>query len=237
MNKKYIAVVAATLAFATLFAACSKKYNKDRVLVDDEGNTHILATDANGETMQDEYGNIVEVITDDKGKEVEDKAGEKQTQGVTYPDLLTVGNTVQNKYIKVEVPEGWEQTGKINMMLENKDCGAQLQLLVNEDKDIEKVLSEYVSNEQALKKLVNSKLESFKATSNDVNLGGKKYTKLVWEITAKKDYVEEGEAQSWIQNIYLYSDGKNTYNYSSYVAAENKDKVDFDKIVATVMYK
>ncbi len=237
MNKKYFAVIAATLAFATVFAACTKRYNDDRILVDSEGNTHILATNAEGETMQDEYGNIVEVITDDKGKEVEDKAGEQQTQGVTYPDLLTNGNIVQNKFIKLEVPDGWEQIGKLNILLSNKDFDAKIQFLINEDKSIDKVLSEYILNGQELKKQVNKKLEKFNMSNKEVTIGGKKMTKIVWEITSKKEYVDEGSAQSWIQNVYLYSDGKNTYNYASYISAADRDKVDFDKIVASVIYK
>lgn len=237
MNKKYFAVIAATLAFATVFAACTKRYNDDRILVDSEGNTHILATNAEGETMQDEYGNIVEVITDDKGKEVEDKAGEQQTQGVTYPDLLTNGNIIQNKFIKLEVPDGWEQIGKLNILLSNKDFDAKIQFLINEDKSIDKVLSEYILNGQELKKQVNKKLEKFNMSNKEVTIGGKKMTKIVWEITSKKEYVDEGSAQSWIQNVYLYSDGKNTYNYASYISAADRDKVDFDKIVASVIYK
>ena len=75
MNKKYWAILAALLIIVTSFAACTKNYDEDRIITDRESNTHILATDENGQTMQDEDGNIMEIITDNKGKEVTDEDG------------------------------------------------------------------------------------------------------------------------------------------------------------------
>ena len=65
---------------------------------------------------------------------------------------MTSGDTVQNEYLKVKVPEGWEQIGRLNIMIRNKSTKAQYNILVNEGKTVEKVKEEYKLQFDIIKK-------------------------------------------------------------------------------------
>ena len=96
--KKSIAVISVLLVLLSItFTACSKK----NVIVDQNGEKHVLLTDKHGDFVQDEYGVVYAVITN--------SLGEEKTKAFNFPDRITnkFGNKIENTFIKLKVPNGW----------------------------------------------------------------------------------------------------------------------------------
>ncbi len=235
MNKKYIAIILATMTLITVFTACSKDYEDERIIKDREDNIHILATDKEGNTMQNEDGNIIEVVTDAKGKEVTDDNGNQVTQAVTYPDILEANGFVEDQYVKIKPEEGWTQTGSLMITMNYEKYGAQYVLDVSENKDEKEITDGYKQMADQMKKVPAYKEASFK--SEKVKLGGIEMTKITIEYSIDKKYVSEEDPESQILYMYVHSKDGKTYNFQGSILPEYKDKVDFDKIIASVIYK
>ena len=235
MNKKYIAIVLATLTLTMSFAACTKKYEDERIVVDREDNTHILATDKEGNTIQDEDGRIIEVVTDEKGKEVTDENGNQVTQPVTYPDILEAYGYIEDEYVKIKPEEGWEQRGAQTITMDYEKYGAQYVLDIRENKSVEDIVGSYKSMVDAMKKTATYKEADM--TEKEVKVGGIKMTKLTITYTIDKKYLEEGDPESQIMYIYLHTKGEKTYDFVCTILPEHEGKIDFDKIIASIEYK
>ena len=68
MNKKTCIAFLFFLACLTALTACTRSSRYGKVIVDSKGMEHILMTDANGVTVCDKFGNLVEVVTDSDSK-------------------------------------------------------------------------------------------------------------------------------------------------------------------------
>lgn len=92
----------ATLLILMTFAACGKKY---LVYTDQDGVEHPVLTDAEGNTMVNEYGQIVIGVTDARGHLVTDENGENETRAVVFPSSISGKNVYETPNFKWEVPE------------------------------------------------------------------------------------------------------------------------------------
>ncbi len=235
MNKKYWAVLAALLIFMTSFAACTKKYDDDRIITDRESNTHILATDENGETMQDEDGNIMEIVTNAKGEEETDENGKGVSQPVTYPDLLEVDGYAETKWLKVKVASGWEQSGRLNIQLKHKKTESFLNLSVVEGKQQDDVITQINTMIDTFKKV--DEYEKVDSTNEKVKIGGIEMTKIRTVLTVSKDAVAEGENPTQVICYYIHEKDGNTYRFEYVTIPEAEKSVNFEEVLATVKYK
>ena len=102
MKKQVLAIMLATLLILTTFAACGKKY---LVYTDQDGVEHPVLTDAEGNTMVNEYGQIVIGVTDARGHLVTDENGENETRAVVFPSSISGKNVYETPNFKWEVPE------------------------------------------------------------------------------------------------------------------------------------
>lgn len=96
--KKSIAIISVLVILLSItFTACSKK----NVVVDENGQEHVLLTDRKGNFVQNEYGGVYEVVTDEDG--------ETQTKNFIFPDRVTnkKGDKIENTFIKLDVPSKW----------------------------------------------------------------------------------------------------------------------------------
>lgn len=110
MQKKIIAAAALVLALTLLFVACGK----GPTIVTKEGYEYPLVTDAEGNTVLDDNGDLLIYVTDENGKYVEDANGEPQTNAVTFPDQILGTNKIETAQYVMTYPEGWtiSETGK-----------------------------------------------------------------------------------------------------------------------------
>ena len=102
MKKQVLAIMLATLLILMTFAACGKKY---LVYTDQDGVEHPVLTDAEGNTMVNEYGQIVIGVTDARGHLVTDENGENETRAVVFPSSISGKNVYETPNFKWEVPE------------------------------------------------------------------------------------------------------------------------------------
>ncbi len=105
--KKSIAVISILiLVLSICFTACGGK----NVILDENGEKHVLATNKDGSFVQDEYGNVFEVLTNENG--------ESYTKSYVLPDRVTNkrGNKIENTFIKLKVPNGWEDFSANNKL-------------------------------------------------------------------------------------------------------------------------
>ncbi|MBR3835733.1 MAG: hypothetical protein IKJ69_02950 [Clostridia bacterium] len=114
--KKSIALISVLIILLSItFTACSKK----NVVIDEDGEKHVLLTDKNGEFVQDEYGVVFEVVTDSRG--------ETETKRFDFPDRVTNkrGNKIENSFVKLHVPSKWTDfslADKLSMKHKGKAC-------------------------------------------------------------------------------------------------------------------
>lgn len=101
MKKSIIAISAIIIVASIFFTSCGKELTA----MDSSGKEHIIVTDKNGNTPQDQFGNIYEEITD--------KDGKKATQLYDYPVVSTNKSmsVLENAAIKLEVPKDWKASG------------------------------------------------------------------------------------------------------------------------------
>ncbi len=102
MKKQIFAIVLVTVLIVGLFAACGKKY---MVYTDEDGVAHALLTDTEGNTMVNDFGQLVAGVTDDRGKLVTDADGNYETRAVAFPSLVIYGSTYETPDFKLTVPE------------------------------------------------------------------------------------------------------------------------------------
>ena len=103
MQKKIIAAAALVLALTLLFVACGK----GPTIVTKEGNEYPLMTDAEGNTVVNENGDLVIYVTDENGEYVTDANSEPQTNAVTFPDQIVDGKTIETSLYTWTLPDGW----------------------------------------------------------------------------------------------------------------------------------
>ena len=128
MCKKTIALFCVFLIVLAGFAACKKHSPYGVLIVDQMGMEHVIMTDANGVTVIDEDGNLIEVMTDsgnkkpiavptENGTVSPEQIGQYQTHAVTFPGIVENGETVEDAFCSVTLPEGWEQIGNNYLIL------------------------------------------------------------------------------------------------------------------------
>lgn len=110
--KKSIAIISVLVILLSItFTACSKK----NVIVDENGEEHILLTDKEGNFVQDEYGGVFEVVTDSDG--------ETKTENFIFPDRVTnkKGDEIENTFIKLDIPRKWTNfSGNDKLSIQHK---------------------------------------------------------------------------------------------------------------------
>ena len=139
MNKKAIVLFCAVLALVFAFTACRHTSPYGQIVVDQEGMEHVIMTDANGVTVVDSDGNLVEVVTDsdskkpiaaatENGAAVSGHSDEYQTHAVTFPGIVENGDRIEDQDVVLTMPDGWEQIGGNNLILRHKKTDARIMI-------------------------------------------------------------------------------------------------------------
>lgn len=146
MSKKLIAaMVALTILFVCVFAACNKDKDEDRAYI--ENDEYDFVTDENGSRVYSDDGEFLVYATDEDGKTVTNAKGEKETLGQPFQPIDDDGVYEDYGY-KIELPEGWKATNQ-NGVFENKEKEQVLDITV-----VNKTYDEYYTfNKDTYKKL------------------------------------------------------------------------------------
>ena len=127
----------AVLVPVFVFTACRHTSPYGQIVVDQQGMEHVIMTDANGVTVIDSVGDLVEIMTDsdskkpipaptENGTAFAGQVGEYQTHAVTFPGIVKNGDRVENRDVILTVPDGWEQIGQGTLILRHKDTDARM---------------------------------------------------------------------------------------------------------------
>lgn len=161
MEKKIIAIVMVTVLIVTCFAACKKK---DNIYVDDDGATHVLMTDEEGNTVLNSDGELVVCVTDKDGNVLKDENGEIQTAAVDFPEVVVNKNKLETPYYRLTLPDEWEADdgGEVSMK-ENEKISFKIYNLGEADKTIDQYFKESTENVDDMEKIK----EKYPATTWD----------------------------------------------------------------------
>lgn len=239
MNKKYTAVTA--LVFAALFvlASCEKRSRYGALITDEMGMTHVLLTDANGVTVQDGYGHLVEVVTDsdskkpvvipgrtvtvtgDGGKVVSEYEVLEayQTQSISFPAFIENEDSVEVARYIMPKPKGWEMTGSGSIILKNTDTGAI----------IDTYEGGYESVEEGLEAIEEQRVKLTKEIPYNVEGNYK-----ICGTEGVKCHYDLGDTQRY---LYLVMINDTVFRFGVTVKTEHDGKVDYEGILNGIKFR
>ncbi len=129
MNKKIIAVmIAATLLFVGVFAACNKTNDDEeepkKVYL--EGDEYPFLTDENGNRLLDENGEFIVYQTNEDGSYKRDEKGDRLTVPQAF-EAYSEGNKIEDYGYAINLPKGWKATDTF-AYFENAKTGESMQI-------------------------------------------------------------------------------------------------------------
>lgn len=120
MEKKIIAVSLVIILIAVSFVACGK--NKGYKLAKDEyGFEHAYVTDAEGNTVLDDNGNIRVYQTDANGEIATDGNGNKKENVVEVPRVILDDHSCATKDFVLKLDKSWKRSEEDGKYLKNGD--------------------------------------------------------------------------------------------------------------------
>lgn len=139
MHKKTIVLLCLFLTLLFVLAACKRHSRYGVIVVDRQGMEHVVMTDANGVTVIDGDGNLVEIVTDSQNKKpiavptengtvAAAQVGDYQTHAVTFPGVVQNETALEDGICQVTLPQGWEQVGEDMLLLEHTATEARIQI-------------------------------------------------------------------------------------------------------------
>ena len=230
MHKKTITLLCLLLAFLFVFAACKRHSRYGTIVVDRQGMEHVIMTDANGVTVVDNDGNLVEIVTDSQNKKpiavpTENgtagaaQVGEYQTHGVTFPGVVEDGTAIEDGLCQVAVPQGWEPLGNGMMVLLHTATEARVQIST----DVGGTLSDAVEK-------LNSQIEAVApeggSTQTNVTIDGLPATRTQYEM----------QNMTVISYLLMTENGK-VCRINCLVETDKLDAADIDSVVRGIRFK
>lgn len=211
------------------FAACKKRSPYGAVVVDQQGMEHVIMTDANGVTVVNDAGDLVEIMTNSADKKpITHPAGtgttsadvndQYETHAVTFPGIIEQGEKVEDAFCMVTLPAGWEQIGNNMLILRHKKTEAQVMIYTNIGGSVTEAVEELTENVK--------KLSPDGYTQNDVVFEG---------VTATRTQYKLGEL-TMISYLLLSPTGK-VDRVTCTVDTDKFDEADVDALVQTIRFK
>lgn len=211
-KKNYIALFLILALMLGLLGAC-KKSVKGIVITDNEGKTRVLATNEKGETMTDEAGNIIIVVTDVDGK--------AETNRVAMPDSYISGDTIQTKTYTLVIPKGWEKAeGLGEVSLKHKKTESEIIFVKMDDKPLEYAID---SMEQFV--------EPIKEQGGTMDI-----TQTTIYGVEVAQYTMSADDKN-ITTFYIFEKNGVVYSFYTTSTKEDKDNVDFEAVLNSVVFK
>ncbi len=231
MSKKFIAaLIAATLLFVGVFAACEKKdpEAEEETRVYAEDNEFEFVTDENGEKVLSKDGEFYVYVTDESGEVVVDEDGEPETVVQQFVPIKE-DNYVEYYGYSVTLPDNWEADSSPNNFINEKE---------NEKLSIKPIpVTEYSSYEEYYRK----QKETYE------QLVGQKGVTVTWEEDVDfakgcKNVVKftmtiESEEGSGMNIMYFFENNGNLYKILFESADPKTAEAACDEFVSAIKYK
>lgn len=226
MKKQVLAILLATLLILTTFAACGKKY---LVYTDADGITHPVLTDAEGNTMLNEYGQIVVGVTEKNGKLVTDANGEYETRAILFPSSIANGNVFETPHFKMTVPE--KQWYFEDTTLYKKDSEIRMDIIAMDDENT--LTQQEESFDKQLPEMVAASEDRLSYTKESLTLQGGP-TALRYRYTIKD---ESGSVQELREDILLATADGTVYRFLFIIPAAEADGVSVPDMLNMIKFR
>lgn len=140
--KKYFALLLTAIVILTCFAGCKAKIKNGAIVTNQIGENFAAVTQADGNVVIDDSGNIVVLVTDAKGKNVKGENGEYETKKVALDNALVIGNRVECENYYINIPNGWSNASSFTGLSIKRD-GTEDVIVINErtDKDLDTAMA------------------------------------------------------------------------------------------------
>lgn len=220
MSKKIIAVIAVvTVVFVSVFAACNKKDDDERVYAkNDEFN---LVTDENGEKVLNDDGELLVYATDEDGDRIKNNEGEYETLAQPFEPIEDDG-VVEDYGYKFTLPEGWKSTNQVGQF-ENADKSQVLEIDV-----VEYTYKDYY-------KLNKDFYEQFKAAQPDAQLTWEENVNLGEEFRSVCRFTMTSEEGTSI--LYFFENSGNIYKILFNAKDGTTAAADSEALCKTITFK
>lgn len=211
-------MVALTILFVCVFAACNKDKDEDRAYIDND--EYNFVTDENGSRVYSDDGEFIVYETDEDGKTVTNAKGEAVTFDQIFQPIDDDGVYEEYGY-KIKLPEDWKATDQTGVF-ENKEKHQKLEISV-----VNKTYDDYYKfNKDVYDQLKEQKNVVVK-WEEDVTISEKCKNCVRFSMTT-----EEGTVV-----MYFFTNSENTYKFM--FSAEKADNAIEDSlaICRAVSYK
>ncbi len=155
-KKITVSVLALLLICGCLFAGCSKK---GEYVNPATGEKYDMVTDAEGNKVLSDDGELLVYAKDENGEYVTDESGEKVTQVQGFVGQIEEKGVVEDYAYKISTPDGWKYIG--NGTFENKSGNIKVDISI-----LKKTMANYVENNKRVAEEV--KKNGYECTFEDV---------------------------------------------------------------------
>lgn len=157
MSKKLtVSVLAVLLVCTSLFAGCSQK---GKYVNPATGEKYDVVTDAEGNKVLSDDGELLVYAKDENGEYVTDESGEKVTQVQGFIGQLEENGMVEDYAYKIVTPDGWKYIG--SGVFENKNGAIKVDISI-----LKKTMANYVETNKRVAEEV--KKNGYDCTFEDV---------------------------------------------------------------------
>lgn len=208
MKKQIIAGVCLAAILVSVFAACARK----QFITDEEGHTHVLALDKEGNTIVDERGWLVVQNEDD-------------TAYVTFPKYIAHEDMLETYHFKLPLPEAWEMNGDT---LTKK--GTEIKVYMHIRQNVSDYDAIKKKQEDDAKEMLKNGLIEKEAGYLALGLVGAKNSD-------RYDYVLKTDAGDFYAETYNIYAGTTLYSFVAMVPAEQKDTLNFTALLTDMKFR
>lgn len=223
MNKKIIAVLCVVVLMASIFVACVKKPKEPTITINNQ--EYILATDAEGNTIINENGDIA-VHPNNNGEIITNENGEPQTNYVEVPEKIIFNNKIETKTFSFNIPEGYTAQEDGRIKANGSSDVSYISISLQQELDNEEDYTAFMTAQKNIAKGIYDEIKKDAEVKADLDVTTKKITSkdidsdvIVFNAEGK------GEEYHTI-NIYFVYDG-NIYS-AFYCCNDETYSEDFD---------
>ncbi len=182
-------------------------------------NGNELATDENGITLTDDDGNMIQKITDAQGNE--------ETQPVSFPKFISMGNQVACQQFTITLPEGWIDDSSYNLRIKSESEDISVDYSFSDKRN-----ESYVSIDKSIAELESTFQPmvdegSVEIAKDRTTIAGRDAVKFVIEI--------KGEYPSYMESYYIET-ANGTMIFNCFCDPEDKG-FDFKAILDMIEYR
>ncbi|NLB37160.1 MAG: hypothetical protein GX824_07680 [Clostridiales bacterium] len=240
MEKRITALLFAVLLIVGTFVACGQRSKYGRVYVDVIGETYILATDKNGETVRSKEGDLYEVEmemrdpTDREGAPRLDEDGNYVTKPFKFPKYIRIKEPrfrffpiifkkeyLQNKALKLPIFKGFEQSDTSNFHLSNEELGCYISCSV--DRYTYEEISSYG---EKIKEFIKESGADMEVSEDNITLCGENTYRCI--ITNNED--------KNILTTYFFEKNNMIIRFQTQLNMESVGKIDLEALINTAVF-